>query len=265
MRVKVHSIYDQFTHHRAVDGEPYVDLYVDYNCLKEPIQDNSIAVLIEPRSIQPQVYKWMEENYSKFAYVFTHDSILLNYDNAKLILWGGGGGGIVECEHKRKKKDVSLVCSDKTMCQKHIDRISLARRLKDHPHVDVMGTFDGGVRVTAQQIYQDYKFSIAYENHIDYDWFSEKICNCFANKVVPIYLGAIHIKKYFNTDGILVADSNYEVQELIEWLSKIGFERFYNQDNVQFAIKDNYFRVQQYANFETWFFNNYDELLEGMK
>ena len=265
MRVKVHSIYDQFKNHREVEGEPFINLYVDINCTNETIEPNSIAVLIEPRSIQPGIYKWMEEHYEQFRYVFTHDSWLLNRcENSKLILWGGGGGGIVECEHVPKTKDVSFVSSDKTMCIKHQERISLARQLESYPYVDVKGTYNGGRFVGPEKIYRDYKFSIAYENHIDYDWFSEKICNCFINRVVPIYIGAVHIGKYFNLDGVLVCDSNTDVLHRIEWLSKGGFEEFYNSDDVQFAIKDNYYRVQQYANFETWFFNTYGELLDDI-
>lgn len=266
MRVKVHSIYNQFPNHREVVGEPFINLYVDTNCMNEEIESNSIAVLIEPRSIQPNVYKWMEQNYEKFRYVFTHDSWLLQKcNNTKLILWGGGGGGIVECEYVPKTKDVSFVSSDKTMCIKHQERISLARQLESYPYVDVKGTYNGGGFVGPEKIYQKYRFSIAYENHIDYDWFSEKICNCFINRVVPIYIGAVNIGKYFNLDGVLVCDSNNDVLHRLEWLSKGGFEEFYNSDDVQFAIKDNYYRVKQYANFETWFFDTYDELLEGMK
>lgn len=266
MRVKVHSIYNQFTHHREVEGEPYINLYVDTNCINEEIESNSIAVLIEPRSIQPNVYKWMEQNYEKFTYVFTHDTWLLNKcNNTKLILWGGGGGGIVECEHVLKTKDVSLVSSDKTMCIMHQRRIDLARKLEKYPYVDVMGTYNGGNRVGPEKIYQNYKFSVAYENHIDYNWFSEKICNCFINKVIPIYIGAVHIAKFFNPDGIIACDCNYDVVEKIEWLNNIGFDNFYYRDDVQLAIKDNYYRVKQFANFETWFFDTYDELLEGMK
>lgn len=266
MRVKVHSIYNQFSHHREVEGEPFINLYVDTNCMNEEIESNSIAVLIEPRSIQPYVYKWMEKNYEKFRYVFTHDGWLLNhYNNTKLILWGGGGGGIVECEHVPKTKNVSFVSSDKTMCVMHQERINLARRLESYPYVDVMGTYNGGKRVGPEKIYQDYKFSIAYENNIDFNWFSEKICNCFINKVVPIYIGASDIGKYFNTDGIIRCDNNRDVITYVEWLYREGFDNFYYGDDVQLAIKDNYYRVKQFANFETWFFDTYDELLEGMK
>lgn len=66
------------------EGEAYIDCYNDINCMTEDIAPNSIALLIEPRSIFPMVYDWMAIHYKEFKYVFTHDSILLNNcDNSK--------------------------------------------------------------------------------------------------------------------------------------------------------------------------------------
>lgn len=260
MKIKMHSIYNHLSNHYPKDGEPYIDCYNDYDCMQEIIKPNSIALLIEPRSIQPRVYEWMERNYKQFRYVFTHDSKLLNMcDNAKLILWGGGLGGIEECPHVPKTKNISFVSSNKTMCQEHKWRLELARELKDNPLVDVMGTFDGGERVSAKQIYQDYRFSIAYENYIDRYWFTEKICNCFANKVIPIYLGTPIIDKWFNEDGIIMVQDNLGIKEAIKFMSQIDLEAVYNRKLD--AIEDNYQRVQKFAVFEDWFFNEYGELL----
>lgn len=260
MKIKMHSVYNHLSNHYPKDGEPYVDCYNDYDCLTGNIAPNSIALLIEPRSIQPRVYEWMERNYKQFRYVFTHDSKLLNMcDNAKLILWGGGLGGIEECPHVPKTKNISFVSSNKTMCQEHKWRLELAKELKDNPLVDVMGTFDGGERVSAQQIYQDYRFSIAYENYIGRYWFTEKICNCFANKVIPIYLGTPIIDKWFNEDGIIMVQDNLGIKEAIKFMSQIDLEAVYNRKLD--AIEDNYQRVQKFAVFEDWFFNEYGELL----
>lgn len=263
MKIKMHSVYNHLSNHYPKDGEPYVDCFNDYDCLTGNIPPNSIALLIEPRSIQPRVYEWMERNYHKFRYVFTHDSKLLDMcDNAKLILWGGGLGGIEECPHVPKTKNISFVSSNKTMCQEHKWRLELAKELKDNPLVDVMGTFDGGERVSAQQIYQDYRFSIAYENYIDRYWFTEKICNCFANKVIPIYYGTSYIGDFFNTEGMICVGSNQSIKQTLEFMSEIDLEAVYNRKLD--VIEDNYQRVQKYATFEDWFFNEYGELLDDI-
>ena len=260
MKIKMHSVYNHLSNHYPKDGEPYVDCFNDYDCLSGNIPPNSIALLIEPRSIQPRVYDYMERNYHKFKYVFTHDSKLLDMcDNAKLILWGGGLGGIEECPHVPKTKNISFVSSNKTMCQEHKWRLELAKELKNNPLVDVMGTFDGGERVSAQQIYQNYKFSISFENYIDDYWFTEKICNCFANKVIPIYFGARKIDDFFNREGIIHIPHYEQIKPLIY---KNDWESAYERRKE--AIEDNYQRVQKYATFENWFFNEYGELLDDI-
>lgn len=262
MKIKLHSWYEHFPHHK-VDrpDEPYIDCYNDIFCMREKIVPNSIALLIEPRSIQPDVYRWMEQNYRKFKYVFTHDSLLLNHcDNAKLILWGGGCGGIAEYHPTGTKLNkVSLVSSNKEMCELHKARVELARQLKGNPKVDVMGTIDGGEFVGADKIYPDYKFSIAFENYIDDYWFTEKICNCFANKTVPIYYGANAINNFFNPWGIIWVDDWKQIPQMIDKLD-LDFAYETRLD----AIEDNYRIVHKYAVFEDWFFREYEELLNDL-
>lgn len=261
MNINLISHYDHFPNHHPVPFEPCIDMYNDSYVYQGT--EGSCALLIEPRSIQPNVYEWMEQNYKRFKYVFTHDSKLLDCcDNAKLILWGGGCGGISQYPIVEKTKNVSMVSSDKTMCELHVARIELSRMLKDNPYVDVMGTVDCGSYVTPDRIYPEYRFAIAYENYIDNHWFTEKICNCFANKVIPIYLGAKYIGEYFNVNGIIQAGDNTHIMRVIEDISQYGFNRYY--ESKQEAIEDNYNRVQKYINFEYWFFNEYGGLLDDL-
>ena len=265
MKIELHSHYDHFPNHKHdMPFEPYIDCYNDDFCHREQIAPNSIALLIEPRSIQPRTYAWMEENYHKFRYVFTHDSKLLEkLPNAKLILWGGGCGGISQYPIVPKTKNISLVSSNKTMCELHRARIELARVLSGSPYVDVMGTFDGGDYVMPDKIYPRYKFSIAFENYIDDYWFTEKICNCFANKTIPIYFGARKIDEFFNKDGIIHVNDWHDLTMIYnEYIYPLSFDTYYQ--NCKEAIEDNYQRVQKYRTFEYWFFNEYGGLLDDL-
>lgn len=268
MRIKLHSHYEHFPNHKPLDGLPYLHCYNDDLCYREEIEPNSIALLVEPRSIQPRTYEWMEQNYKRFRYVFTHDSKLLNIcDNAKLILWGGGCGGLSEFKHIGKSKNISMVSSDKTMCELHNARIELTRMLRNNPYVDVMGTVDGGEYVTPDEIYQEYKYSIAFENYIDDYWFTEKICNCFENLVVPIYYGARKIDEFFNPAGIIRVSDWREIPVVFSSKNDMIIKQImdaYYTDEVQEAIEDNYIRVQKYKTFEYWFFNEYGELLNDL-
>lgn len=261
MKIKMHGYYDHFPNHKHdIPFEPYIDCYNDEFCIREPIIPDSIALLIEPRSIIPDVYEWMEKNYRKFKYVFTHDSRLLKAcDNAKLILWGMGNANYNSFNDVPKTKYISMVSSDKELCELHKIRKQLALDLKGHPLVDTMGTFDGGAFVDTKTIYAPYKFSIVVENYIDDYWFTEKICNCFANKTIPLYLGSPKIYKFFNPQGIM----NFQPQGLKDWLEYQTPEILENKYNRRLkAIEDNYQRVRKFENFETWFLKEYGEMLD---
>ena len=70
MRIKLNSYYDHFPNHKPVDNEPYVEMYNDEFVWQS--QKDSCVLLIEPRSIIPVVYKYVEQNWKKFKYIFTH-------------------------------------------------------------------------------------------------------------------------------------------------------------------------------------------------
>ena len=260
MNIKLHSHYHHFPNHVPVNGEKYVECYNDSFIISETPKDwkNSIALLIEPRPLQPKVYDFIEKNYSKFRYVFTHDSILLNkLPNAKLIIWGG----IYDwCnEPKDFTHPISMVASWKEQAPVRIQRKKLALELKGK--IDTYGTFDGGERATTKQIYGKYPFSVVIENHIDDWWLTEKICNCFACKTIPIYYGARKVNHLFNSDGIVICNSIDEVRTAVNFLLTHAKQEYYLRFG---AVEKNYKTVADYESFEDWFYEHYGNLLKKM-
>ncbi len=53
-----------------------------------------------------------------------------------------------------------------------------------------------------------------------------------------------------------------DIPAVIETLRNQGFKRQYELHRD--AIEDNFERVKKFEDFETWFFNEYEDLLEGM-
>lgn len=264
MKINKHSMYNDISYTRGcvpqhlqwVSEGGDLDCYVDAYVTTDKLAKKSIAMLIEPRSIQPSIYDYMEKHGNRFRYVFTHDSILLNsLDNAKLILFGGVYDEYVES----KTKDISMVSSDKEMCPLHIIRKELCRTLKNNPKVDCYGTIDGGKKQTTQKILSPYKYSVVIENYIDDYWFTEKICNCFANRVIPIYYGAKKIADFFNPLGIIQLDDPFEAIDVINSLDV-------NKDYLKrlSGVIYNHELVKRFRCFEDWFHTEYKELLEGI-
>lgn len=260
MKIKLYSWYDHFTLTQTpkciewTKASAPVVFYSDTYVQEEVAEKNACALLIEPRSIQPKIYEYMEQNYQKFKYVFTHDSILLEkLPNAKLILWGG----VYEYNDIPKTKDISFVSSDKRMCDLHIKRLELAKQLEND--IDCMGTYNHGRKVNTKEIYAPYRFSVVIENYIDDYWFSEKICNCFANKTVPIYYGARKIGDYFDLRGIITVDNIEQIPTVVRGLRP----EFAYDLRIPF-IDENYERVKKFTCFEDTFYEMHKDLLEEL-
>ena len=265
MRLRMHGHYDKIREHAYVKGEEFIECYDDsavQDC--DTYAEKSIALMIEPRSIMPWGYDFLENGgYKRFKYVFTHDSKLLRtLPNAKKIIVAS----VWTRSDVPKTKDISLVCSFKEMCKLHKVRKTIADLYKDAPFVDVYGDWQSKVQtkwVEPEEYLRDYRYSIVIENYIDDEYFTEKILNCFANKVVPIYLGARDIGKWFNRRGIIQVD---------DWrdLANIEFKYFYPRtfktyyDGIKEYIDENYEMSQYFSTFENWFFNEYGGLLDEM-
>ena len=256
MKIKLYSPYNHFPSYIPEEGEKYIPCYNDAFVMQEDKEPRAIALLIEPRPLQPKVYDYIEKCYGKFMYVFTHDSALLKkIPNAKLIIWGGVWSWADE--EKDFNHPVSMVASWKGETPVRIQRRELAKELKGE--VDTYGTFDGGQFASTHDIYAKYPFSIVIENHIDDYWITEKICNCFANKTIPIYWGARKIYEFFNPQGIITAEGIDDIKTILEQLNpEVDYYSRFD------AVQDNYKRVRAYQKFETWFMKEYGELLEEL-
>lgn len=256
MKIKLRSNYDNFPEKYGASNKQ-INFYVDNNVYylenTDRYEKNAICLLVEPRAIIPNTYKWVSEHWHKFKYVFTFDSEMLKLPNAKLIIYGQISA---EFPQMPKDKGISMVCSDKAFCDGHRSRQYVARELS--AYIDTYGRFNGGDYVDDQIVYDGYRFNVAMENYQDGYYFTEKICNCLASKIVPIYYGCPNIGEYFNTDGIIICDSPDDVIEKTLSISDPVAEYEKRMD----AIFDNYERVQKYRHYEDWFLDMYGDLLE---
>ena len=256
MKIKLHSHYNHFPEHVPEGDDKFIHCYNDSFVRDCEIEPNSIALLIEPRPLQPKIYEFIQENSDKFKIVFTHDSILLNsIPNAMLIIWGG----VWSWGNEQKDFDhpISMVASWKEEAPVRIERKHLAQELKDK--IDCYGTFDGGKFVSTHDIYAKYPFSVVIENYIDDYWITEKVCNCFANNTIPIYWGARKIDQLFDSRGMFIANSIEDVKLMVDYLLVNGKSEYMQRKDF---IAENRKRVKTYENFETWFFNQYGEMLD---
>ena len=135
------------------------------------------------------------------------NKLLDKYDNAKFFPINANIWYEEELTDKAfefKTKNISMVCSDKIMCEMHKVRHEFAHKLKYNKLADIYGKFDGGSWLNKKSdSLKDYRYQVVIENNIEPYYYTEKIIDCFAAMTVPIYIGATKIEEFFNSDGII--------------------------------------------------------------
>lgn len=99
----------------------------------------------------------------------------------------------------KKSRSVSVIASTLTILPGHKKRhYALNELFKVHP--ELLGhAFGRGRREIEDKAegLRDYRYSIAIENEITDNYFTEKLMDCFALGTVPIYFGARNLSEYF--------------------------------------------------------------------
>jgi hypothetical protein len=229
------------------------------------------GALVETKGIKPdsyeifQKYNGLEKD---FDLIFTYDEQLLNeIPNARFVpfcadikLFSGDFVMLPNLDEifqqnlfYEKNKDISILSSNKKLCELHLKRILTAIKLKNHPKVDTFGTFDGGEFVNPYETLKDYRYSIVFENEISGYCFTEKLTNCFATQTVPIYIGASKINQFFDEDGIIrVKESEIDnIENIIKQCSEADYISRKN------AIMKNFMTVQKFSNNEDYMYKTY--------
>ena len=152
-----------------------------------------------------------------------------------------------------KSKNISMLSSNKKLCDLHLKRILTANKLKHNPNVDTFGTFDGGQFVDPYETLRDYRYSIVFENEISPYCFTEKLTNCFATQTIPIYIGASKIGEFFDEDGIIRISEN-EIDNIENIIKQCSEDDYISRKD---AIMKNFLAVQKFSNNEDYMYKTY--------
>tara|TARA_Y100000389_G_scaffold142829_1_gene140913 strand:- start:1265 stop:2077 length:813 start_codon:yes stop_codon:yes gene_type:complete len=193
-----------------------VSMYVDYS-IKQPTNPNTknYAWLVESKTINTDLYRWCENNidYLKqtFVSVFTHDVELSKLSEIFVLTLCSAKSFISSGDVYNKTKLVSMVASNKVMCEEHRVRqkiINKYSQLCDHygRGFNPIDNKSDGIK--------DYCFSFAMENATYSNMFTEKITDCFMTGTIPIYYGIPNIGDFFNEEGIIILDGDFNIDNL---------------------------------------------------
>ena len=220
--------------------------------------DKKYGIFIESETIVPQSYRILDKNKGlnkDFNLILTYsDKILDKYDNARFAPFCSGVWNsdlITPDLHKKKIKDVSILSSNKLMCDLHKYRYDIANMCKNENLADTFGTFDGGPLVNLSDTLNDYRYSICIENDVSSYFFTERLTTALYAQTIPIYLGATEIDKFFNPDGIIKITTKSDIKEVLKQCTKEEYE------NRLPAILDNYERAKKYLNVWDFVYEKY--------
>jgi len=221
--------------------------YID-NTINDGIQDNRTGPkylwLLESKFIKPGLVESIIENRQlvedTYDIIFTHDQRLLALgDKYKWV--PAQGFWIKEPKIYEKSKMISMISSNKRMCEGHLKRLEWVEKIGDQ--VDLYGRGFNEIAEKEEGLC-DYMFSVAIENGEYETYFTEKLLDCFATGTIPVYLGAPDVGEHFNLDGIIILSDEFDVSEDI-YYSKMD------------AIRDNLERAKEMEILEDFIYTRY--------
>ena len=229
------------------DGSGEATFYIDSTLAQAQIDETSgpkYGWLLESKYITPQIVDsvrmFPEQYLETFDLIFTHNQDLLKLDS-KFKWVPAQGFWIKEPKVYEKSKMISMIASNKKMCEGHRLRLQWVERLWGQ--VDMYGRGFNEIALKEDGLC-DYMFSIAIENGQYGTYFTEKLLDCFATGTIPVYLGAPDIGNYFNKDGIIDLTDEFDVSDEI-YYSKMD------------AIKENLEKAKEMEILEDYIYMRY--------
>lgn len=233
------------------DGSGEVNFYVNQRSLEafSSIQTKPTYIwLLESKQIIKPIYDWVIKNYefavSRVDGIFSCDKELCDKYPKIIYSLSNAAPWVEDRKIFEKTKLVSMISSNKSMVPGHRKRLEFVNKFKDQ--VDLYGRGFRDISCKEDGL-RDYMFSIAVENAVYDTYFTEKLTDCFATGTLPVFYGCKGVVEYFNEDGIIFLDDNFDVSTLTEELYHSRID----------AIKDNFERSLTLPIAEDFIYTNY--------
>lgn len=207
------------------------------NFAKVP-KEKLVLVMWEPPSVQPELYD--PKTHALFGKIFTWDDDLVDQKKFFKFHYPALSPRILNTPLFEEKKFCTMIC--RRLTSKHPKELYSERRRairffeskpegefdlfgygwKKKKHKNYQGPLDNKIETLKK-----YKFSICYENTKDVNgYISEKIFDCFAAGVVPIYLGASNITDFIPADCFIDKRAFATYEELYKFLKAMTKEQY---------------------------------------
>lgn len=224
---------------------------IDEADLKGRDRDKMILFVWEPPSVQPELHD--EKTLSRFGKVFTWDDARVDNKHVFKFYYPALKERMENLPPFSEKKFCTLI--GRRLCSKHPKQLYTERENTIRFFEDKVGEFDlygpywekrkfknwRGVVDDKMAVLKNYKFAICYENTRDVSgYISEKIFDCFAAGVVPVYWGASNVTDYIPENCFIDRRKFKNNQKLYDFLKRISKDEYekYLENSAAFLKSD---------------------------
>ena len=179
-----------------------------------------------------------------FRILTSNPTLLASCPNAEKFVPGGTWVTGWQDRDCQKTKMVSLIASRKKSLKGHKLRHRIADWIRQNGiEADLMGRGYRAFEDKAEGL-APYRYSVVIENSRESGYFTEKIIDALLLETVPIYWGAPDIGEYFDTTGMLVCQSEADIQQAVRSLTEADYQSRFD------AIQRNKRIAAHYADYE---------------
>lgn len=190
-----------------------VDYLIVMNCPLKKIQTRvkkgaKIILIQEPPTESNDFYKFFIRHFDLSISHFDEVESLKNLKLQAGLPWHVDKTyqELIETNAILKNKSISWITSARTNHPEHLNRLAFIDYLKNNEFdFDLFGR---GFEPIANKYdgIAPYNYSIAAENYVNKDYFTEKIVDIFLSNTMPIYYGCPNIDKYFPKESYIQID-----------------------------------------------------------
>lgn len=220
-----------------------------------------VAWLLEPRELIPDVYDWVYSNASRFVAILTHEVDRIGSDAP--VMWVPFGGCWVPDSEWGLSDDldrrVSMFVSHKRQLQGHVLRHEIVEEARLNAVPLVLYGSGVGNPVEPKHEHMTHQFQVVVENSLRRGYFTEKLIDCFAKGIVPIYWGCPDLERYgFDERGLIRLYDAGDIKRAYDQAMNMDVD----SDEVYAARKHNMETARRYALAEDYMANEYPILLQ---
>lgn len=247
----------------------------------------TVAWLLEPRALNGALYDWVAKNAGRFYAILSHDvdffaspqvanappGFIPYGRGVSNFLWVPFGGCWVprdkwwDCKRERNKQmGWNIIASSKRITQGHNLRHEIIQEADDR-QIRLVSQGGGYSPFDTVDQAMGHQYQVVVENDRRNGYFTEKLINCFASGVVPIYWGCPDLAKYgFDERGVMRFDSSKHLFDQVLPRATPLDQTYSMRDEVtkeeMYAARVHNFKVatERYLLAEDYIYDNYKEL-----